>query len=108
MAAPANVTTELYSFCGIAGKSRSGVQEFVALDLGGHTSLSILCGFGSNDLAVAADVDVAGSGDLLGKRDDEFNGAAQLEFSFGEKIKAAVADVAGEGFQLVGVRIERK
>jgi len=62
-----------------------GVQKFVAIDFRGDAHAAILSGLHAHDLAVAADVDVAGARDLFGKSDDKFDDAAKLELGCSRK-----------------------
>jgi len=71
------------------------VEEFVAVDFSGYTHAAILGRLDAHDFAVAADVDVAGAGNLFGKSDDKFDGATELELGLGKKIKSTITDVAG-------------
>ena len=59
----------------------------------------------ADDLTVTADVDVVGSSDLLGKGDDEIDGAANLEIRFGQKIKSTITDIAGLPGQFWRLRV---
>jgi hypothetical protein len=87
---------------------RGGVEEFVAVDFGGNAGLAVLRGLGADDLAVAADIDIAGASDLFGQRDDKLDCGADFGFGFGEEVETAIADVAGEGFEFVRIRTERE
>jgi len=84
------------------------VQKFVAVDFGGDAGLAVLRGLGAHDLPVAAYVDVTRARDLLGKRDDELDCGADFGFGFGQEVQAAIAYVAGEGFEFARIRIERE
>src|SRR5215475_5356119 len=94
----------------LAGPSGSsgGVEKFVPFDLGGDAGLAVLRGLGADNQAVAADVDVARARDLFRKRDDEFDRRAHRDLRFDEEVQTAIADVAGEGFEFVRIRIERE
>jgi hypothetical protein len=54
---------------------------------------------------VAANIDVSCACDLLGKRDHKVDWAAYLELGVGQKIKTAVAYIAGLRGKLLGLRV---
>src|SRR5271154_4724379 len=49
----------------------------------------------AKDAGIATNVHVAGEGDLLRKRENEFDGAAGFQICFDQEVKAAKTDVAG-------------
>jgi len=68
-------------------------EKFVAVDTG-RDAMAAIVRLNTHDAAVAADVDVAGKGDLLGKSEDKFNGTAGQRLRLSEEIQTAIADVA--------------
>ena len=73
--------------------SRRRRKEFVAIDFCRDAHASVLARFDSHDLPLAADVYIARLRNLLGKRDDKINLAANFEIGVGEEIEPAVTDI---------------
>jgi hypothetical protein len=80
-------------------KSSGGVEEFVALNLGGDAEGAVGSGLDPDDFALAANVDVTGLRDLFGKGDDEIDEVADVEFGFGNEIEAPITDVTSLRFK---------
>src|SRR5262249_4536340 len=89
-------------------ESGGGVEKFVTFDFGGDSGPTVLRRLGTDNLPVATDVDVAGASDLLGKRNYKLDLCTDLGVGIGKEVQTAVADIAGEGFELARARIERK
>src|ERR1700721_3246589 len=73
--------------------SGRGGKEFVTLDAGGNSGGSFAL-IHAQDAGVAADVNVAGKGDLLRQGENEFDGAARFNNRFHNEIQSAETYVA--------------
>ena len=93
---------------GISGGRGCGREEFVPLDLCGYAYVAVYRGFHAHDLAATADVDLAGLGDELRQRKDEFDLGAYFELGFGHEIEALITDVASLRAEFVTTRFARK
>src|SRR5215475_8266176 len=92
----------------VAVRLSGGVEEFVAIDFGSDSDVAVVIRFHSHDLAMTADIHIAGLGHLFGEGNDKFNRTANVEFCFGEEIEAAIADVARLGPQFWSALFARK
>src|SRR5215471_10347505 len=90
------------------GCRSGGGDELVALDLSCNADAAVVRRLDANNLAAAADTDVARTGDLLRQREHEVDFRTWLKTRIGKKIEAAVADIAGLAAQLDGVTVARK
>ena len=98
----------LESYCtavrGNAERCLSGCrQEFVTIDTRGN-STGFLLGFDADDSAEAANIDIAGSGDLLWQCQHKFDGKVGLKLFVGPKIQPTEADVPGFSMFFQGAR----
>src|SRR5438128_442837 len=76
------------------GLGRCGVEEFVTFDFCSDTHMAVVTRLDSHNLAVATNAHVAGLRHLFRQGNHELDFASQIEFGVGEKIEAAIADIA--------------
>src|SRR5712691_4341013 len=79
----------LYCGTGLGG----GRKELVSFDAGCNTAFRLV-GLDANYLAIAANANVAGLGDLPGQRKHKLNRNARFVLCIGDEIEAAEADIA--------------
>src|SRR4029450_129412 len=72
-------------------------QKFVAFDGGNHPDGSFVTGFCALNAAEAANADRARKSDLVGKREENFNGRTFLHILAEIEVDPTRADVAGFG-----------
>jgi hypothetical protein len=89
-------------------ESGSDVKKFVAIDSCRDAHAAVLRGLDAYHLALTADVDVSGTGDLSWKCDDKINVAADPEFRLGKEKQSAITDVAGLRRKFKRMRIPRQ
>src|ERR1700675_3721700 len=80
-------------------------DEFVFFDFRGDAGLPVVVGFHAYHMAVAADIHVARGNNLLRERDDKVNLRPFFERRPGNKIQAAIADVARVCFKFRAIRV---
>ena len=73
-------------------RSGRGGQEFVAIDASRNAPV-LLPLLDPHDLCEAADMDIAGHGDLARQGENEFDGFALLKIGVNQKVKSAETDV---------------
>ena len=62
------------------------MKEFVAINSGAYAFYGVFCRLDADYVALAANVDVAGTRHLFGESDYEFDAAADFKFGFDDKI----------------------
>src|SRR4029077_20161325 len=83
-------------------------QKLVAFDLGRDAHGAVLAGLDADDLTKATDINLAGSGTFLRQSEDEFDRVPNVELGLGNKIQAAITDIASIGAEFFAPRFARK
>src|SRR5256885_12806555 len=97
----------VFAGAGISRSRGGGRHEFVAVDFRGDARASVGRRLNPYDLAPAANIDIAGIGYSLRQRQHELDFPAHFEWSFGDEIKSAIADVSRVRLELAALRFAR-
>src|SRR5258708_32633002 len=88
--------------------SGSSVEKLVTIDFGGDAHGAVMGRLNADNLALAMNLDITRTCDLLGQSDNKVDRAANFELHLSQKIEAAVADVAGLRGEFQSLGIPRK